>query len=68
MQRPSPPFHREKSIASSEDQLRPRESNLFIDKNTLLAPEPSRNPEGPVRAVVEREKVEDMEEGEIPRE
>jgi hypothetical protein len=60
MPRPSPspaPFHRERSIASSEE--RPRESNLFIDKN----PEVNRNPGG-----IEPEKVEDMEEGEIPRE
>jgi hypothetical protein len=60
MPRPPPsaaPFHRERSIASSEE--RPRESNLFLDKN----PEISRNPEGN-----EPEKVEDMEEGEIPRE
>ena len=51
------PIIRERSIASSEE--RPRETNLFLDKN----PEISRNQEGN-----EAEKVEDMEEGEIPRE
>ena len=59
MPRPPPSaafFHRERSIASSEE--RPRESNLIFDKN----PELSRNPEG-----IEPEKVEDMEEGEIPQ-
>jgi len=57
MHRPAAPIIRERSIASSEE--RPRETNLFLDKN----PEISRNPEGN-----EPEKVEDMEEGEIPRE
>ncbi len=57
--RPNPIIHREKSIASSEE----RPTNpVILDKN----PEISRSEEA--KTIIEPEKVEDMEEGEIPQE
>lgn len=58
--RPNPIIHnREKSIASSEE----RPANpIILDKN----PEISRSEEE--KTMIEPEKVEDLEEGEIPQE